>query len=75
MSSRYYYLSMNFVVFVFEIYFKILKFIGIGAFAFVTDVAILNKARKEYEYLEDLGGQPVASYVEVFKLAHADAKI
>lgn len=46
-----------------------------GDIEFVTDAAIINKARKECEYLEDLGGQPVDSYVEVFKLAHGDAKI
>ncbi len=44
-----------------------------GDIEFVKDAAILNKARKDKQYLEDLGGQPVDNYVEVFKLAHGEA--
>ncbi len=44
-----------------------------GDIEFVTDAAILNKARKERQYLGDLGEQPVESYIEVFKLSHGEA--
>ncbi len=43
-----------------------------GNMEIVTDAALLNKAKHDKEYLEDLGGQATEPYIEVFKLAHGD---
>ncbi len=45
-----------------------------GDIEFVHDAAMIHKARKERQFLEDLGDQSTEPYVEVFKLAHGDAK-
>ncbi len=45
-----------------------------GDIEFVHDAAMIHKARKERQFLEDLGAQSTEPYVEVFKLAHGDAK-
>ncbi len=44
-----------------------------GEIEFVKDANILQKAKRERRFLEDLGGQTVEPYIEVFKLAHGEA--
>nr|WP_321409053.1 pyridoxamine 5'-phosphate oxidase family protein [uncultured Carboxylicivirga sp.] len=44
-----------------------------GNIQFISDAAIINKAHKDHQFLEDLGGQSVNDYIEVFKLEHGDA--
>lgn len=44
-----------------------------GKIEFVTDAAIINKAKKAREYFDDMLGQNVDDYIEVFKLEHGEA--
>ncbi|TLX74988.1 pyridoxamine 5'-phosphate oxidase [Labilibacter sediminis] len=44
-----------------------------GNIEFVEDKEVLDKAFKNREYLEDLAGQPIRKYMEVFRIAHGDA--
>ena len=44
-----------------------------GTIEFVTDAAIINKAKKAREYFDDMLGQNVDAYIEVFKLEHGEA--
>ena len=44
-----------------------------GEIDFIEDKEILEKAFKSREYLEDLAGQPIKKYMEVFRITHGDA--
>ncbi|WP_430936782.1 pyridoxamine 5'-phosphate oxidase family protein [Saccharicrinis sp. 156] len=44
-----------------------------GVMEFIEDPAIIEKAYKNREYIEDLAGQPIKRYMEVLRIAHGDA--
>jgi len=44
-----------------------------GNIEFVTDANVINKAKKQGDLLEILGGQTSEPYIEVFKLQHGEA--
>lgn len=44
-----------------------------GEIEFIEDKDVLERAFKSREYLEDLAGQPIKKYMEVFRIAHGDA--
>ncbi len=45
-----------------------------GQVEFVTNTAILKRAQHAKQYLENIGEQSTEPYLNVFKLAHGEAK-
>ncbi|MCW3807636.1 pyridoxamine 5'-phosphate oxidase family protein [Plebeiibacterium marinum] len=44
-----------------------------GEIEFIEDPAVIDKALENRAYLEDLAGQPIRKYMEVFRIAHGNA--
>ncbi len=44
-----------------------------GEIEFVSDAAILHKAKKDHNFFDEMLGQNLDAYIEVFKLEHGEA--